>query len=151
MPNSNFTGGVASVVIDGVGGDFTYHVTTNPDVVTIDKFTQEGNEWPKPAAVKDGVHPAQEGPTGEVVPFAFNALNMDPDDVDALKAPAFAMTPHDLQFTSADGKTVMVLFNVILDVNPAPINDFGKYGFVRFEGKATAAGATRAYSVTHTP
>ena len=151
MPSSLFMGGVAKVVIDGVGGDFIYNVSTNPDVVTIPKFAREGNTWPDPAPITDGLSNDREGPTGEKVPFAFNALNMDPVEVDALRASAFIFDRKDLQFTSKDGKTVVEVKNVVLRVTTNPINEFGKYGFVRFEGEATAAGTQRAYTVVYTP
>lgn len=146
-----FHGGMLSVAFDGSGGDFIFNDPGNLDVVTITKFAREGNTWPAPEAVTDGLANDQQGPTGERVPFAFNALNMDPTEVDTLRTYAFTLAKRDVQFTSLDGKTVMVLTDAVVRVQTAPINEFGKYGFVRIEGEATAAGSDRAYSVVYTP
>lgn len=146
MAESLFHGGVAEVIIDDVGGDFV----TDPDL-TITQFAKEGNKWPNPTVLTDDLADEQAGPTGEEVPFDLRCLNLEADDVSALRTEAHALAPKDVQFTSTDGKTVVVVKGCILGITKSPINDLGKYGVVRVMAKATSAGLVRAYSVIHTP
>lgn len=148
MANVLFFGGVGKVVIDDVGGDFT----TAPDI-EIDglKFTEEGNTWPTPEAITAGVHGGQQGPTGERTPFDIRVLNVDAATVDTIRAAAFALTRKDVQFTSKDGKTKMVVAKCLLRITTAGIVEHGQYGYVRIEGEGVVSGAGSSNTITHTP
>lgn len=134
------------MIIDAVGGDFV----TTPEL-TVSKFTEEGNTWPVPEMQRSGVHGGQQGPTGEKTPFDVRGLNLDAATVDTIRAAAFSLTRKDIQFTSKDGKTKVVLEKVLLTVETHALNEFGQYGFVRFVGEGVAAGAAASSTVTHTP
>jgi len=148
MANVLFFGGVGKVVIDAVGGDFTF----NPDIeIEGLKFTEEGNTWPAPESISAGVHGGQQGPTGEQTPFSFNALNVDAAEVDAIRDAAFALTRKDVQFTSKDGKTKMVVAKCLVRVTTHGIAEHGQYGFVTFAGEGVVSGAGASNTITYTP
>jgi hypothetical protein len=146
MANVLYFGGVGKVVIDAVGGDFT----TAPDI-EITQFAEEGNTWPVPEAITAGVHGGQQGPTGERTPFSFNALNVDAATVATIRSAGYALTRKDVQFTSKDGKTKMVVAKCLLRIVTAGIAEHGQYGFVTFAGEGVASGAGASNTITHTP
>lgn len=142
-----FAGGVKSVKFDVPGGTFAAPILALTEL----QLKVEGQQWPAPELVKDQVGNGQGAPTGERVPFSIKAINVVAANADALRAKGFAVEPVDMQIVSKDGKTTMVLKNVIIGVQTTPIVEFGKYGFVSLDGEAVAAGSERAFTTTTTP
>ncbi len=140
-----FIGGVGSVKVQVAGGDFA-----ESPLLTATLFAQEGNTWPVPEPITDQLSNQQQGPTGERTAFSVRMLNVEATEVTAVRAKGYALELCDVEFTSKDGKIKMVVKNVIPRILTAPIADFGRYGFVLFEGEGTAAGDTLTYTVTET-
>lgn len=148
-----FAGGIGSVMFDQPGGTFLPEGDVgSTTLLTLleHQMRVEGQQWPAPELVKDQVGNGQGAPTGERVPFAFKAINVDAVKADTLRNRAFSLLAVDVQFTSKDGKTVVVMSDVLLGVQTTPIIEFGKYGFVLFDGEGLAAGADRAMDITTT-
>ena len=142
MANELYFGGLLKVEIDVEGGPFS------SPLITITEFTREGQTIPQPQAVTDGLSNDQEGPTGEKTSFAFNGINLDPTKVDTVRAKGFTLDALDVRFHSKDGVKTMTLIGCIVRVATSAINEFGKYGFVKFEGESVSAGSAKSYTLT---
>lgn len=133
-------GGVSLMEFDVAGGNFA------APICSVSAFTREGNTWPTPEAVTDGLSNDQQGPTGQRVPFVVMGVNVDAANADTLRGKGFTLDLVDVRFTPKTGAKKMVVKNVVIRVETAAIAEYGKYGTVRFEGEGTAAGATKAYT-----
>ncbi len=140
-----FPGGCSVLKIDAVSGNFS------APVLTLDTFTKSGNQWPQPAALQAAAGSGQMGTTGERVPFKVQGINVDSVPVDTVRIASIGLTRYDLQWTSADGKTVVVQTSVLLSIQTNPIAEDGEFGFVLVSGESVAAGTDRAYTVVYTP
>lgn len=145
MATPLYNGAIGTLKVDAAGGDFT------SPTLTVTKFTEDGNEPPKPESIKVGAHGEGQQKIGTRVPAKFQGLKVDTTELAAINTGALAGTKYDVQIVSADGRTTVVLFDFkFADVETSAITDEGKHGFVLLAGESKAYGSDDAYSVTHT-
>jgi hypothetical protein len=143
MPAPNFFGGgLASVKVDDVGGDFL-----TPDF-SATQFSKEGQQYPAPADLVDTLSDEQEIITGEEVPFLIRCTSVTEAEADALRTANQAGTYKDVQFVSKSGPVTLVAKNVLLKAQYRPFAEGNKLGVLELSGKATAFGTSRAYTLT---
>ena len=132
----NYKGGVKGVKIS------IDEALTAPVSVAFNQIVKEGNQFPDPEPMTDGLASEQDAQSGIKIPFALRLKDVAQADVDTLRGHAESNTPVFVEFESMTGEKEM-LKHVTITCVARGTADLGKFKSVKIAG--AAAGPTDAY------
>ena len=130
-----------------------FDATPEPtDMVTFEdtEYIPDGSSLPEVETQTAEVGNDQEGPVGEAIPFDVRFNGLEATDVDKIRDDGYQLIPYDFEFTSEDGRTIVILRKVIPIVHTNALADANEYGYVQIMGRGRnqPSGVEPRYEVT---